>query len=182
MISLTDNIVTIREFRRNDVKALYVAARESIWHNFKFLPWCHPDYSLKDSKSWVSLTRRNFRKGIEYGFVIVDAMTDELLGGLSINRLDEEYKIGNMGYWVRARYLDQGIATRATKLAAKFAFTTLGLFRLELVIEPENIASQKVAEKLGACREGLCRNRIYTHSHPKDAYIYGLIPSDITLE
>jgi RimJ/RimL family protein N-acetyltransferase len=41
-----------------------------------------------------------------------------------------------------------------------------------------NAASQRVAEKLGATREGVLRNRILIHDQVHDAVMFSLIPSD----
>ena len=57
------------------------------------------------------------------------------------------------GYWVRQRYQGRGIATAAVQLLIQFAFKELKLTRMELVIRPENVASCRVAEKIGATFE-----------------------------
>ena len=64
---------------------------------------------------------------------------------------------------------------RLTRLLAEFGFEALGLIRLELVIEPQNTASQRVAEKAGAKREGLLRNRLTINGKSRDAWMYSFI-------
>jgi RimJ/RimL family protein N-acetyltransferase len=61
----------------------------------------------------------------------------------------------NVGYWVRTSRTGQGIATAAVRLVARFGFEDLGLRRLELLIAVHNVASRRVAEKVGATLEGV---------------------------
>jgi RimJ/RimL family protein N-acetyltransferase len=58
-----------------------------------------------------------------------------------------------------------------------FGFATLGLIRIEIVVAVGNFGSQRAAEKAGAYREGLLRNRIVQRGEARDAYMFSLIPS-----
>ena len=86
-----------------------------------------------------------------------------------------------MGYWVRTSCHGQGIAGRAAKLVARFAFEHLGLIRVEIVIAVDNQASLRVAEKIGAHDEGILLNRMVVGKSIYDAHMYSLIPSDFGL-
>ncbi|HEY5313603.1 MAG TPA: GNAT family protein, partial [Pirellulales bacterium] len=61
----------------------------------------------------------------------------------------------------------------------RFALETLAMQRVEIVAAVENLASQRVAAKLGAVREGLLRNRLRIRDMPHDAYGFSLIPGDV---
>ena len=50
--------------------------------------------------------------------------------------------------------------------------------RLEILAAVDNIASQRVAEKAGAIREGIMRNRLVIHGKLYDAVMFSLIPGD----
>ena len=87
--------------------------------------------------------------------------------------------MGNIGYWVGTPYVGRGVAQFAAKQAAYLGFNELGLSRLEIVALTHNLASQRVAEALGATRECVARNRLYFKGAPHDAVVYSLIPSDV---
>jgi RimJ/RimL family protein N-acetyltransferase len=70
--------------------------------------------------------------------------------------------------------------TCASKLICNFAFDILKLNRIEIVIAEENIISQRVAEKLGAKKEGLLRKRLTVRDIIYDAYLFSLILDDLT--
>jgi len=178
---LSDGKIRIRRYRADDVNAVFEAARESIAEASKWLPWCHANYSRDESIEWVSSRDREWETGTEYDFVIEDIISNIFLGGCGINTIDNLNKRANMGYWVRSSRTGKGIATSAAILAAHFGFEDLGLVRLEIVTAVGNKASQRVAEKLGAVREGIARNRIMLHGKPHDAIIFSLIPEDLRL-
>ena len=141
--------IGIRPFQNEDVNSFYEAAIESAEHMQEFMPWCHAEYSIQESKEWVISQTETFKEGKEYSFVIYSLENQELLGSVAINHINNIHKIGNIGYWIRKSALNKGVATEAVSLACSFGFTTLGLFRAEIVTLPSNKASRKVAEKVG---------------------------------
>jgi RimJ/RimL family protein N-acetyltransferase len=66
----------------------------------------------------------------------------------------------------------------AARLAARFAFEKVRLARVEVVVAVGNEASLKVAEKIGAHREGVLRNRIVVRGKMHDAVMFSFIPQD----
>jgi RimJ/RimL family protein N-acetyltransferase len=50
---------------------------------------------------------------------------------------------------------------------------------MEVVVDVGNTASQRVAEKAGAKREGVQRNRLWYGDHPGDGVMYALTPGDL---
>jgi RimJ/RimL family protein N-acetyltransferase len=56
----------------------------------------------------------------------------------------------------------------------------LRLERLEVLIHPENVASQRVAERCGFQREGLLRSHMLKRNSDerRDALVYGLLPDE----
>jgi len=54
--------------------------------------------------------------------------------------------------------------------------------RVEIVVDVDNTASQRVAVKVKASREGVARNRIVTGERISSAVMYSLVPEDFGLE
>jgi RimJ/RimL family protein N-acetyltransferase len=50
------------------------------------------------------------------------------------------------------------------------------LNRIEILVAVDNLASQRVAAKVGAVREGILRNRLLLHGKIHDAVMFSLIP------
>jgi RimJ/RimL family protein N-acetyltransferase len=87
--------------------------------------------------------------------------------------------MANLGYWVRTSATGHGVATTATRLAARFGFEELGMQRIEIVAALDNIPSQRVAEKSGAKREGVLRRRLLIRGESLDAVLFSLVPEDL---
>ena len=178
---LADNVVVLRRYRAGDVPLVFEAVRESIAEISRWMGWCHADYSVEESSAWVLSRDEAWAGGTEYSFVITDAQTGMLLGGVGLNFIRRDHRFANLGYWVRTSQAGRGVATAATRLTARFGFEELGLTRIEIVAAAGNIPSQRVAEKAGATREAVLRNRLLIKGQPQDAVMYSLVPEDMKL-
>lgn len=179
-LELTDGHVLLRPYRLSDIERLYEAARESIPEASVWLPWCHTGYSIKESQEWVESRAEAWQQGTAYDFTMVDTGDGSYLGGCGLNGISHEHKFANLGYWVRTSRTRRGVATAATRLLARFGFKELKLNRIEIVVATPNIASQRVAEKAGATREGVLRNRLVVVDKVYDAAMFSLIPQDLS--
>jgi ribosomal-protein-serine acetyltransferase len=158
------------------IAELYAAVEESRCEISPWMRWCHPDYSIEDTRQWVSTRSSDWEQGVAYSFLIVDSLTKQVLGTCGIDYIHPVHRFANLGYWIRTSRTREGAATEATRLLAEFGFVALNLMRVEIVIDATNAASQKVAEKVGALREGLLRNRLNCGDEFRDAYMYSLVP------
>jgi len=179
-IRLTDGVVLLRPYRSGDVDHLYQAARESITEMSPWMPWCHADYSIEESRAWVESRAEAWEKGTEYDFAITDARDGFFLGGCGLNHIDQANRIANLGYWVRTGRAKKGVASAAARLLAQFGLGKLELNRIEIMAAVGNKASQRVAEKVGAKREGILRNRRVVRDRVYDMVLFSLIPKDLT--
>ncbi len=169
----------IRRWCPEDAGALYAAAVESVAEVSRWLPWCHAGYTLAEAQAWVGTATEAWDSGNMYDFCIVERDTGWLVGGIGLSDVDRRQRMANLGYWVRTTYARRGAATEAARLVARFGFDQLGLLRIEIVVAIENLASQRVAAKLGALREGLLRNRILVNDAPHHAFMHSLVPEDM---
>ena len=176
---LADGKLTLRTPKMDDVIPCYEAVRESIKELSQWMWWCHSDYSIDDTKTWIESLPKAWDKGTEYEFAIKDSKNDSFIGCCGVNNINWRDKYANLGYWVRTSYSGQGMATAATLLLAQFSFNELALNRVEIVIATNNKASIRVAEKTGATREGTLRNRITVRENIYNAFMFSLIPEDI---
>ena len=168
--------ISIRPYALDDIPRLFEAAIESRTDLGSWLPWCHPGYSIEDSRQWVESQIPAFQHGTEFSFVIVDA-ANRLLGGCGLNYLDRPNRRANLGYWVRSSDRGRGVAMAAVKLLVAWAFANTDFCRLEIIASVEHLPSQRVAEKAGAVREGVLRSRIKLHDRMHDAVIYSVVRS-----
>jgi ribosomal-protein-alanine N-acetyltransferase len=72
----------------------------------------------------------------------------------------------------------QGYMTAAVRAVAPFAFSALGLHRLEAACIPTNTASMRLLEKCGFVREGLARQYLCINGQWQDHVLYARLRDD----
>ena len=79
-------------------------------------------------------------------FAVADTDTDEFIGFCGIKQIDG---IPDFGYFIRSEFWGNGIAARACELAVEKLAADIDLETVQVFIADENLASQRVAQKLG---------------------------------
>lgn len=180
-VTLTDDVINIRPLEMGDTLAMYQSVRESLDSLKRWMTWAHDAYSENEAREWIANARVHWNSGAHYGFAITDPDNSDFLGTVSLSYLHPIYRFCNLGYWVRSSRSGHGYASRAARLASRFAFEKLGLVRVEIVIAVGNQRSLRVAEKCGAHHEGTLMNRMITHGKVYDAIMFSLLPTDLGL-
>lgn len=165
---LEDDAIVLRPFEEDDASALAAAIDDDPeldrWTRIPF------PYTEEHALAFISTTE-------EKAFAIVDRANAALLGGIGARIHDEG--VVELGYWVRASARGRGVATRAVRLLAGWAFGELAAGRLQLTTDPANHASQRVAEKAGFRREGVLRAYADFKGRRRDSVMFSLLPDDL---
>ena len=179
--TVSDDLVTLRPFQFDDAGDLYRAVGETVADLKPWMSWAHDGYSQTDAMTYITVARSQWGEASMFSFAVTDKKTGALLGACSLSHIHPVYYYCNLGYWVRTTQRGRGIAGHAARLAAQFAFKELLLARVEVVVAAGNKNSLKVAEKIGAHREGVLRNRIIVGKNIYDAVMFSFIPADFDL-
>jgi RimJ/RimL family protein N-acetyltransferase len=179
--TLADDTILLQPLERKDVPQITAAIRESIPEISAWMGWCTPEYDETASRTFIASVIAAWESGSQYVFAIRDHQTNRYLGTISLNHLHKTYRLANLGYWVRTSETGRGVATRAARLIARFGFEQLGLLRAEIVVAVGNQPSLRVAEKTGAKREGVLRNRLIIREKVLDGVMHSLTPQDFGL-
>ena len=170
-MELRDGELVLRPWTEDDVHALVVACNDpEITH---WIPCIPSPYTGEDALAFVrgEVRPEEHSLAITLGDVVVGAI------GMGVNSMN--YR-GRIGYWVAAPARGRGVCTRALRLLSRWAFDEFELQRLDLVTDPDNLASQRVAEKAGFRREGVLRAHL---RHPdgriRDSVMFSLLPGDL---
>lgn len=180
--TLTDNVVLLRPLIMSDADALYASIRESITELCRWLPWAHRGYAPTDATEFIEFAQTHWAARSQFTFGIFGAATGSHAGVIGINHLNPQHLYANIGYWVRTERTKRGLCSRAVRLAAGYAFDVLGMTRIEIAADPDNLASRRAAEKAGATFETIARNRIVMDGEARPAAVYSLIPEDLKTE
>ena len=97
--------------------------------------------------------QRHFDSAYGFGLFLTDGT---FAGEVSLGNVQRgPFQMAYIGYWIDEALAGRGYVPEAVVLLMRYAFETLGLHRLEATIVPRNIASRRVAEKLGLREEGI---------------------------
>jgi len=107
---------------------------------------------------------------------------DKHLGNVSAWWTSKANHVGEIGYWVRSDITGTGICTEATARVLQVAFEELQMHRVALRIAVGNLASERVAQKLGFLHEGVLRNEVKVGSTWMDHTVWGLLVHEWRVE
>jgi len=169
---LTDGEIVLRLFEEHDVAALLAASRDADIPRLTNLPELQSEEWVR---AWLERVAELWRDGARANFAVADAASNELLGSIGLRLVDGN---GQAWYWTLPAARGRGTATRALRLLARWAFDDLGLARVQLLAEPENEASQRVAEKAGFQREGLLRSYFELKGRRADGLMFARLRDD----
>ncbi len=164
----------IRLYQQRDAEEMHAAALESVAEVYPWMAWRHERYSLDEARQWIAVQEELAKHGMAYEFAILDE-AGRFLGGCGINQMSKANRFANLAYWVRTSAMGRGVAPAAARLVAEDAFRGTDLIRLEIVCAVGNTRSQRVAEKIGAVREGVLRSRLLLPTGASDAVMYSLV-------
>ncbi len=168
-LELRDGDLVLRPWSEADVPALVEACNDP--EIARWIPLIPSPYTEDHARTFVAGTSEDYSLAITRGGVVVGAI------GLGLN--GPGYR-GRIGYWVAAPVRGAGICTRALRLLSRWALGELELRRLELITDPDNHASQRVAEKVGFRREGVLRSHLlHADGRLRDSVMFSLLPGEL---
>jgi [ribosomal protein S5]-alanine N-acetyltransferase len=120
----------------------------------------HPPFTRKQMMRWLG---RNLNHQQEFGyglFSVILKETGELIGDCGLEQM-QDMGAAELGYDFRSDFWNQGYATEAALAVRDYAFHDLHLPQLISLIRVGNLASKRVAEKVGmTLAEEFTRNEI----------------------
>src|SRR5690606_16406030 len=88
-----------------------------------------------------------------------------------------------ISYFVDKNHVNKGYATRAIKEIINYIFSRTDMEKIYCRIDPENLASIRVAEKVGFVKEGHLRNEFRTgDDRIIDIFYFGIIKQKYQLQ
>ncbi len=118
-------------------------------------------------------------RGLMSPYVIVDAESERMLGGMNIHHFDPLRDSIELGYWLLRETRGRGIATRCVAAASEHGFAN-GIDRVEAYVRVGNAASERVLERAGFTREGVKRRYLRRggENEKHDATLFARLADD----
>jgi RimJ/RimL family protein N-acetyltransferase len=146
------------------------------------MPWTASEPQPLEQK--VALLRRfrgSFDLGEDFVYGIFDRHETEAIGGTGLHT-----RVGpdglEIGYWIRASRVGEGVATEATAALTRAAFEVCGVDRVEIRVDPVNERSARVPLKLAFQEEATLRRRLPANvgqSELRDVTVFVLFAEEL---
>ena len=173
---LTDGMVSLRPWRDDDLPVMTAALQDPEIPRWTTIP---APYGERDAREYLSRAQPDRLAGRELGLAVADAAVGTLLGGCGLSRFDWPDRKCEIGYWIAREARGRTVGTRAVRLLSHWALTELGLERVELLVDPRNEPSNRLATSAGFTREGLMRAYRRRGEGRWDLVMYSLLVDDL---
>lgn len=169
---IVDGQVRLSMLSLSDAREIFRVVEENRVYLRKTLPWLDEVNSLDEQISYIyhCISDYELNKGIMYS-IISDG---DIIGTMGLNSIDYGNRSCGVGYWVSEEFAGKGIATRCCSRLIDHCFNDLNLHRFVLEATVDNIASCRVAEKLGLRLEGVIKDREWLYDRFRDANLYAI--------
>jgi len=88
-------------------------------------------------------------------------------------------KYRTVGISLLPEWRGRGVGTHAQWLLCRYLFAHTAIRRIEASTQPENVAEQRVLEKLGFRREGTLRSFEFRDGDWRDAVVFGVLRGEL---
>jgi RimJ/RimL family protein N-acetyltransferase len=171
---LTTNRLTLRPLTKDDAPDLFaVFSDPAVVRYWSTEPWT----SVAAAESAIESALASYRDGSEVRFGIELADTGALIGTVNLHKIFPQNRRCELGYALGSPHWGKGYATEALSAALDYGFHELRLNRVEADIDPRNLASGAVLERMGFRKEGYMPERWIVHGEMADTVFYGLLRS-----
>ncbi|MCP3932946.1 MAG: GNAT family N-acetyltransferase [Bacteroidetes bacterium] len=142
----------------------------------KWLPWVENIHTITHAKAFLYDAVRYNQGGQRFTTFIF--FKNELVGSVSLVRINKEQRKGELGYWLSRELQGKGIVSNSCKTLLDFVFKNKNLERIEIRSEKMNHRSVNVPIRLGFTFEGTLRKSLFIHDEFFDLDMYSLLKEE----
>ncbi|MFM2484975.1 GNAT family N-acetyltransferase [Celerinatantimonas yamalensis] len=169
---VVDNEITLHLVHEAFVSKYVELTKESHEYISQWMAWPLFCKTEDDFKKFVKGSLHKYADGKSMNCSI--EYRGDIVGNCGFNTINHDLKVVEIGYWLGEQYQGHGIITRACQYLIDYAFTQLGMHKIQISAAEENISSRSVCERLGMTLEGVITNREKIGERILNHAIYGL--------
>lgn len=113
------------------------------------------------------------KQGINWAITLKG--NEKLIGVIGLYRIQPENLRCEIGYMLMSSQHNKGYVTEAIPTILSFAFENLNFHSVEAIIDPRNIASEKVLQKSGFVKEAHILENCFWNGEFLDTVIYSIL-------
>jgi RimJ/RimL family protein N-acetyltransferase len=174
---LDDGAAALRPWGWEDAPAIVAACQDPEIPRWTEVP---KPYTDQDAQDFLVRLEPDRRAGRALSLAVCRSGDGAALGSCGLQRFDWRERKAEVGYWIAPDARREELGWRATRLLSRWALEQLRLERIELLSNPENEASQRLAERAGFSREGVLRSfRPRPGGERETMVMFSLLPGDL---
>lgn len=164
----------LRQYTDNDAEALF--SFRSNPQAMHFVP--RPLHqSTEDALKMIAQITDNIVANTAIGWAVELKESGKVIGSVSFHRIEKEHHRGELGYMIHPDYWGKGLVPEAAAAAVHYGFKGLHFHSIEAIIDPDNVASARVLEKLNFVKEAHFKENFFQNGRFTDTAIYSLLKS-----
>ena len=144
----------MRAIEADDAEWLAVESADPDVQRFTPIP---AGLTAETLRPWAASRRQSAEKGESIDWIFVEQTTGERAGQISLVRFNWKDSVAEIAYWTAAAFRKRGLTTAAVRLVSSWGMEVLDLWRIELITDPANAGSRRVAALTGFESEGVLR-------------------------
>jgi ribosomal-protein-alanine N-acetyltransferase len=170
-VTIAGERVLLREFEPGDLDpSMAVVGDDEVTRTLSFDSRSRDDQAARLADD---IARARADPRTDYYLAIVQPEAGGLIGFVRLGLL--AHRAGELGYALRRDCWGQGYASEAAGLMLDFAFSTVGLHRVQAACGPDNAPSRALLERLGFRCEGQMRDHVFTNGAWRDSLLYAVL-------
>ena len=167
----TKNLI-LRQIHLDDDKEVF--ALRSNPETMKFIPRPLAE-TIEDAQKFITDCNTGIEKNDYINWAIAQKYGNKLIGMIGFFRLQPEHFRGEIGYILNPNFHGKGIMKEALEKALNYGFENMKFHSIEAVIDPGNIASEKLLQKSGFKKEAHLKENFFYNGEFLDTVIYSLL-------
>jgi len=171
----TDRLI-LRKFKHSDSENMFKnwASDDKVT---RFLSW-QKHNTVSDSEEIIERWISEYEDSSVYNWVIELKEIGQVIGGISVVKLEDKHMGCEIGYCISSKYWNRGITTEALKKVIEFLFEAVGMNRISACHDTNNRASGQVMIKSGMSYEGTLRQVNIRNDEFYDLAIYSILKDE----
>lgn len=165
---------SLRQLRADDAESLFALLTTEEVARF-ISP---PPTSVEGFRKFIAWAAREQAEGRYACFAVTPAGSDVAVGIFQVRQLDPSFDTAEWGFVMGSAHWGTGLFAALAPAVVDFAFTTIGVRRLEARAAVANGRGNGALAKVGAVKEAVLRQSFFRHGRYLDQQLWTILAND----
>lgn len=133
------------------------------------------EYTQENAIDFIEFLKYTEKSNNELELGIFDINNNKFIGMCTLENINREYGVCELGYWLDKRYVGKGYMTECVKAIIQYAKNGINMKSINAFVITEHKKSIALLERLGFVRKELLKNDTDNKGKEVDRYWYKLL-------